>query len=135
MTQAPAMLRQRSNVLLAHARQLRADAEAACIQAAELRTLAKAKAAYTSADARTAATRSQLTVCFADRFAWVFVPSVRNYLPPVPNVAGLTSDPTGGNLPDGYGKWEPGHFAEVCEPSSQGAHKKGRFVLESKWSA
>jgi hypothetical protein len=26
-------------------------------------------------------------------------------------VAGLTSDPTGESLPDGYGKWEPGDYA------------------------
>ena len=80
MDHSPAALRHASRALLAHTRQLRADAEAARIQFAKFRTLAKA--AYTSADARTApprhATRSQWTVFFADRRTWVFVPSVRN---------------------------------------------------------
>jgi hypothetical protein len=33
---------------------------------------------------------------------YVFISSAR------PNVAAFTADPAGGNLPDGYGEWEPG---------------------------
>lgn len=64
---------------------------------------------------------------------YVFVPSKHG------NVAGFTTDETGGNLPDGFGKWEriePSSVRDITPTPEQTDQiaKKGYILVETPQS-